>query len=228
MACKYVNGQYIFYQPCGLWNAPCVHGCGYIHLSTSTPGSKKKCCASGCLSSANDIFDKELMTVHDLDKLPQFMRQVITSSQEFSKKSSTYNNLVPMAATVVCNYNQTNGFSRHGQGPQSVFMNGCVQDGTSDISASGEGYDENLHSSMQTFWEMFDLGQITQKVTCTICSSVTTRVEPFSKLLLQFPESHHDATQTNQKCTLYSLIEHYHFGKEDLPGYDCQYFGKRT
>ncbi len=32
MAYKYVNGQYIYHQPCGLWNAPCVHGCGYIHL----------------------------------------------------------------------------------------------------------------------------------------------------------------------------------------------------
>jgi hypothetical protein len=28
--------------------------------------------------------------------------------------------------TVVCNYNQTHGFSRRGQSPQSVFMNGCV------------------------------------------------------------------------------------------------------
>jgi hypothetical protein len=43
-------------------------------------------------------------------------------------------------------------------------------DGTSDITASGEGYDENLHSSRQTFWEMFDSGEITQNVTCTICS----------------------------------------------------------
>ncbi len=63
---------------------------------------------------------------HDLDKLPQFLRQVIISSLEFSKKSSTYNNLVAMAAGVVCNYNQTHGFSWHGQGPQSVFMNGHV------------------------------------------------------------------------------------------------------
>ncbi len=54
------------------------------------------------------------------------MRQVITLSPEFSKKSSTYNNLVAMAATVVCNYNQTHGFSWHGQGPQSIFMNGRV------------------------------------------------------------------------------------------------------
>ncbi len=126
MACKYVNGQYIFHQPCSLWNAPCVHGCGYIHLSSSTPGSRRKCCANGHLSSASDNFDKELMMDHDLDKLPQFLRQYTTLNPEFSKKSSTYNNLVGMAATMVCNYNQTHGFSRHGQGPQSVFMNGCV------------------------------------------------------------------------------------------------------
>ncbi len=126
MACKYVNGQYIFHQPFGLWNAPCVHGCGYIHLSSSTPGSRKKCCANGCLSSASDNFDKELMMDHDLDLLPQFLRQVITSSLELLKKSSTYNNLVAMAATVECNYNQTHGFSQRGQGPQSVFMSGHV------------------------------------------------------------------------------------------------------
>jgi hypothetical protein len=126
MACKYVNGQYIFHQPCGLWNAPCVHGCGYICLSSSMPGTRKKCCADDCLSSASDNFDKELMMINDLDKLPQFLRQVITLSPEFLKKSSTYNNLLAMAATVLCNYNQTHGFSRCGQGPQSVFMIGHV------------------------------------------------------------------------------------------------------
>ncbi len=57
---------------------------------------------------------------------PNFLRQVITLSPEFLKKSSTYNNLVPMAATMMCNYNQTQGFSQRGQGPQSVLMNGCV------------------------------------------------------------------------------------------------------
>jgi ubiquitin C-terminal hydrolase len=81
---------------------------------------------------------------------------------------------------------------------------------------------------MQTFWEMFNLGEITQNLTCTICSSVSTRVELFSKLLLQFPESHYDATLTNRKCTLHSLIKHYHFGQNNLPNYDCQYCGKRT
>jgi hypothetical protein len=32
-------------------------------------------------------------------------------------------------------------------------------DGTSDITASGEGYDENLHSLMQTFCEMCNMGK---------------------------------------------------------------------
>ncbi len=63
---------------------------------------------------------------HDLDELPQFIRQVITLSLEFLKKSSTYNNLVAVAATVVCNYNHTHGFSWHGQGSQYVYMNGRV------------------------------------------------------------------------------------------------------
>ncbi len=85
MACKYVNGEYICHQPCSLWNAPCVHGCGYIHLLSSTPGSRKKCCVNGCLSSVSDNFDEELMMDNDLDKLPQFLRQVITLCPEFSK-----------------------------------------------------------------------------------------------------------------------------------------------
>jgi hypothetical protein len=74
MACKYINGQYIFHQPCGLWNVPCVHGCGYIHLLSSKPGSRKKCCTKGCLSSASDNFDKELMMDHDLDNIAPFFK----------------------------------------------------------------------------------------------------------------------------------------------------------
>jgi len=126
MACTFVNGEYLFHQPCGLWNEPCVHGCGYIHLSTSTPGTRKKCCVNGRLSSASDNFDEELMMGYVLDKLPPFVRKAISSSNQFSQRSSTYNNLVAMAATVVCNYSETAGFSWRGPGPQSVFMNGRV------------------------------------------------------------------------------------------------------
>jgi len=126
MACTFVNGEYLFHQPCGLWKEPCVHGCGYIHLSTSTPGTRKKCCINGRLSSASDNFDKELMMGYVLDKLPPFVRKAISSSNQFSQRSSTSNNLVAMSATVVCNYSETAGFSRRGPRPQSVFMNGRV------------------------------------------------------------------------------------------------------
>jgi hypothetical protein len=100
-------------------------------------------------------------------------------------------------------------------------------DGTSDVTASGEGYDKTLHSLMQTLCDLVGLGQTTQNITCTICSCVTTREEPFSKLLMQFPGSHHEATPTNQKCTINSLSEH-HFEQEDLPNYDCLTCGRRT
>ncbi len=126
MVCKYEHGDYLFHQPCGLWNEPCVHGCGYIHLSNSTPGTRKKCCVNGRLSSASDNFEEGLMMGYVLDELPVFVRKVISKGNNFSQKSSTYNNLVAMAATVMCNYNETAGFSRHGPGPQSVFMNGRV------------------------------------------------------------------------------------------------------
>ena len=126
MACKYVDGNYLFHQPCGLWNEPCIHGCGYLHLSSSSAGTRKKCCANGRLSSSSENFDEELMMDHELDRLPKFLRLLIFSYSGFSQKSSTYNNLVAMAATAVCNYTNTNGFTRRGNGPQSVFMNGRV------------------------------------------------------------------------------------------------------
>ncbi len=92
-------------------------------------------------------------------------------------------------------------------------------DGTSDVAASGEGYDETLHSLMHTFWDMFNSGQITQTVTCSKCTCVTTMETPFSKLLMQFSDTHHEATATNLKCTLNSLIEH-HFAPEDIHDYE--------
>ncbi len=63
MAIKFVNGKHAFHQHCGTWDEECVHGCGYIHLSSSTAGTWKKCCTNGRLSSDSDSdnFDEELM-----------------------------------------------------------------------------------------------------------------------------------------------------------------------
>jgi hypothetical protein len=62
----------------------------------------------------------------ELDQLPDFLRQILSSNCGFSQKSSTYNNLVAMAATTVCSYSNSSGFMQRGHGPQSVFMNGRV------------------------------------------------------------------------------------------------------
>jgi hypothetical protein len=50
---------------------------------------------------------------------------------------------------------------------------------------------------------------------------------PFSKLLMQFPDTHHEATATNLKCTLNSLTEH-HFAQEDIHNYECLTCNRRT
>jgi hypothetical protein len=126
MATKFVNGEYLFHQPCGSWDQECVHGCGYLHLSSSTAGTRKKCCANGRLSSVSGNFDEELMMKHELQQFPSFMRNIVTWSTNFSQKSSIYNNLVAMAGTVVCNYSDLNGWLRRGPGDQCVFMNGRV------------------------------------------------------------------------------------------------------
>jgi len=85
------------------------------------------------LSSASDNFDEELMMGYVLDKLPPFVRKATSSSNQFSQRSSTYNNLVAMAATVVCNYTETAGISM-----RSVVMNGRVHHYTRIASSTSQ------------------------------------------------------------------------------------------
>ena len=66
------------------------------------------------------------MVEYELDPFPNFLSQIISSNKGFSQKSSLYNNLVAMAATIVCNYTNSHAFTERGHGPQSVFMNGRV------------------------------------------------------------------------------------------------------
>ncbi len=86
MATKFVNGAHVFHQHCGTWSEECVHGCGYIHLSSSTAGTWKKCCANGRLSSASDSdsFDEELMNEHELDPMPSFLARIISTCTDIS------------------------------------------------------------------------------------------------------------------------------------------------
>ncbi len=75
MATKFVNDEYMFHQECGSWDQECVHGCGYMHLSSSTARTRKKCCANGCHSSVSANFDGQLTDEHQLKPFPLFMQK---------------------------------------------------------------------------------------------------------------------------------------------------------
>ena len=128
MACRYIpeTGEFTFHQPCGQWNKPCIHNCGYVHLSSSTIGTRKKCCAGGKLSYLSPNCNHDLLEWFELRELPNFMQQAVSSGAEFSANSSTYNNLLAMGATKVCNYESTPGFTNRGPGNACVFLNGRV------------------------------------------------------------------------------------------------------
>ncbi len=123
MACTYKNGEFHFGQPCVSRSIPCVHGCRY-HLSSSTPGRRKKCCANGRMSINSNNCDNELLANLELREFPLFMWQAVSSSPEFCHHSLTYNNLIAMGATKVCNYSERPGFKNRGPGPFSVHLQG--------------------------------------------------------------------------------------------------------
>ena len=119
------DGTYRFGQPCGVWNQECRHGCGYIHLSSSTSSTKKKCCANGVLSSVSENFNEELMMKVGLDELPFFLKRVL-SDGSFRQDCAKYNNLFAMAATKVCNYCDDPGYTNRGPGTHSVTLTGRI------------------------------------------------------------------------------------------------------
>ncbi len=122
IACMDENGEFYFGQPCGSWSILCVHGCGYIHLSSSTPGTRKKCCANDRMSINSNNCDSKLLANLELREFPLFMQQAVFLSPEFCHHSSTYNNLVAMGATKMCNYSERPGFENRGPGPFSVHL----------------------------------------------------------------------------------------------------------
>ncbi len=106
MACTNKNGEFRFGQPCGSWSIPCVQDCGYIHLSSSTPGTRKKYCANSSMSMNSNSCDSKMLAIFELREFPLFMRQAVSLSPEYCHHSLTYNNLFAMGATKVCNYSE--------------------------------------------------------------------------------------------------------------------------
>ncbi len=50
------------------------------------------------------------------------MQRAVSSSPEFCQQSSTYNNLVAIGVTKVCNHTERLGFKNRGPGPFSVHL----------------------------------------------------------------------------------------------------------
>jgi ubiquitin C-terminal hydrolase len=85
----------------------------------------------------------------------------------------------------------------------------------SNVTKDGLMYDDHLHSSIQSFWDLFSTGIYMQKITCTICNRTSIKKEPFSELMLHFPQLHHES---DHACTLEELISH-HNAPEDIHDY---------
>ena len=56
-----------------------------------------------------------------------------------------------------------------------------------NLTASNHPYNRELHTSLQTFWNLFSSGRTTQTVTCSECSNVTSREDEFSEINLIIP-----------------------------------------
>jgi hypothetical protein len=76
------------------------------------------------MSIKSDKCNRKLLANLELSEFPLFMQQAMSLSPEFCHHSSTYNNLVAMGATKVCNYSERPGFKNRGPGPFSVHLQG--------------------------------------------------------------------------------------------------------
>jgi hypothetical protein len=137
MATKFDTSSrtYFYNQPSGLWNEECCHGCGYIHLLSSSNSSKKKCCANGALSSVSCNFDEGLIMQFDLDEMLLFLKMV-TTTHKFCQDCTKYNNLLAMAPAKVCNDCNDPGFTNQGTGIHCVTLSGRVHHFFTRVSSS--------------------------------------------------------------------------------------------
>ena len=114
------------------WNQECKWGCGYIHLDRATPSMKSNCCMNGKLSplQANKFYERYGL----LQPLsPEMQDLLINNIEHMGPLSSTYSNVLSIAAIGVENGNKATGvknthvggFEIRGQGaPDCVTMYG--------------------------------------------------------------------------------------------------------
>ena len=130
--------QYKYDQPCDLWNKPCVHNCGYIHFSADTPDMLTQYCAGGFLSSNSTNSNIDLWVSYELDEMPDYLLECIMSSSTFLQNSSTYNNILAIVGTKMCNYSIRQG--RTPQGPDRRVHHHCFSYAGSSHPSCGISY----------------------------------------------------------------------------------------
>jgi len=94
-----------------------LYGCDFIHLATAA-GEEQKCCMGGRTS-----YDFEVFPFPSLSPLTTTMTEIFRDPKHFSQHSSTYNNILALAATGVEN-DQGGGFCHDMHEPYAVKMNG--------------------------------------------------------------------------------------------------------
>ena len=114
------------------WNQECKFECGYIHLDRATPSMKSNCCMNGKLSplQSNKFYERYGL----LQPLSPGMQDLLINNIEhMGPLSSTYSNVLSIAAIGVENGNKATGvknthvggFEIRGQGaPDCVTMYG--------------------------------------------------------------------------------------------------------
>jgi hypothetical protein len=65
----------------------------------------------------------DLLVNHELEEMPDYLMNCIVKSNTFPQDSSTYNNILAMAATKVCNYLSTPGWTSRGPGHAAFKKN---------------------------------------------------------------------------------------------------------
>jgi hypothetical protein len=114
------------------WNYECPWGCGYVHLNRATKRMKSNCCYNGLLSP---LGDSEYFKIYgDLKPMSQGMQDLmINEIEHMGPLSSTYGNVLSLAAIGVENGNKATGvinthvggFETRGNGaPDCVTMYG--------------------------------------------------------------------------------------------------------